>query len=429
MKRAGPGITEKNPHIFLSFKNQDDLYSSLRYVLIFGRIIGLIPWQGMFQPFSENLKFTWRSQAAIYSVTMSCLLFFSAVINGFVSFRNTNVSPSDLAWSANLAVFYGIGGYMYLFMVNQAHKFLRVFQKWRETFIFYDGVDQKLFRDVNIIALCIFTSCILEHSYAHLKFFPIVGNSERRLIARKDLQVKLANASAWETYYWRSHPFVGDIIPYHFISAFGVFILAKYSILAWNFGDILVTVMSRALYYRFKMLHQQAQQILVGQDGLLCRDTAKWRQLAVDHEKLCDLAQTCEELLSPLVFALFGVNVYYFCIQLNLGLTPTANTTLIASIYAVWSFLHLIMRLLVVSITASHIHTHAHKIVDVLKKCPIECYTAEIERAERLIRTSQIGLTGLGCFTITRQFILQIVNVVFTFEIVLLQTSNTNSSS
>ena len=48
-----------------------------------------------------------------------------------------------------------------------------------------------------------------------------------------------------------------------------------------------------------------------------------------------------------------------------------------------------------------------------------------MERAERFVSVNTIGLTGLGCFVITKPLILQLVGVVFTFEIVLLQAAQT----
>ena len=75
-------------------------------------------------------------------------------------------------------------------MLSRASKILTLFRRWRELFIFYDGTDKHLGRDVKLLTICVLTSCILEHSYAHLKFFPIVENAEswfkiHKLIVKK----------------------------------------------------------------------------------------------------------------------------------------------------------------------------------------------------------------------------------------------------
>lgn len=48
----------------------------------------------------------------------------------------------------------------------------------------------------------------------------------------------------------------------------------------------------------------------------------------------------------------------------------------------------------------------------------------QIERVELRLRTETLGFTGLGFFTITKSYLLNVVNVIFTFEIVLLQSSS-----
>ena len=68
---------------------------------------------------------------------------------------------------------------------------------------------------------------------------------------------------------------MGDIIPYHFTSAMFVFFCAKYAILAWNFGDVLTAVISRVIYYRFKMLNDEASKELLGKSGFASRGKFK----------------------------------------------------------------------------------------------------------------------------------------------------------
>ena len=49
-----------------------------------------------------------------------------------------------------------------------------------------------------------------------------------------------------------------------------------------------------------------------------------------------------------------------------------------------------------------------------------------MKRLEQNLRGgTTVALTGLDCFAITKPFVLQIISVVFTFEIVLLQASQT----
>ncbi len=49
----------------------------------------------------------------------------------------------------------------------------------------------------------------------------------------------------------------------------------------------------------------------------------------------------------------------------------------------------------------------------------------QVSRLDRRVTLGRkIGFSGLGCFVVTKPFILQIIGVIFTFEIVLLQGSS-----
>ena len=47
-----------------------------------------------------------------------------------------------------------------------------------------------------------------------------------------------------------------------------------------------------------------------------------------------------------------------------------------------------------------------------------------MKRIDRRLTLKTVGVDGLGCFTITRPFLLSLASAVFTFEIVLLQATS-----
>lgn len=65
--------------------------------------------------------------------------------------------------------------------------------------------------------------------------------------------------------------------------------------------------------------------------------------------------------------------------QLIDGLTPEIQDySLVRSIFSPASFILLIIRVFLLSVTAARINSHAHEIGNILKKCPIELYDAEV---------------------------------------------------
>ena len=80
--------------------------------------------------------------------------------------------------------------------------------------------------------------------------------------------VESLNASALEVYYIRSHESWASLVPYHPILGIYVFLSNKFALYAWNYMDITIALLSRALYQKFKVLCKQGEALLVaGGDG------------------------------------------------------------------------------------------------------------------------------------------------------------------
>ena len=84
------------------------------------------------------------------------------------------------------------------------------------------------------------------------------------------------NATAFEVYYYRSHDKWAELIPYHPIIAFYVFISNKLALYAWNFMDLIITIFARALYFKFKALYTQGELIILsGNNSEYGKETKK----------------------------------------------------------------------------------------------------------------------------------------------------------
>lgn len=60
------------------------------------------------------------------------------------------------------------------------------------------------------------------------------------------------------------------------------------------------------------------------------------------------------------------------------GLSPKWNSSTIGTIYSVWAFIHLTVRLFWVSWAAAEINSNALDFAQILKKCPTELYSYEV---------------------------------------------------
>lgn len=68
-------------------------------------------------------------------------------------------------------------------------------------------------------------------------------------------------------YYEVSHTHWSDMIPYHPLMAVWVFVCNKLAVYAWNFGDIFIAVVSRALYGQFAEFLKSAVENLRHKDS------------------------------------------------------------------------------------------------------------------------------------------------------------------
>ncbi|CAL8093436.1 unnamed protein product [Orchesella dallaii] len=293
---------------------KDDLYRCMRVLLVFGRIIGIVPISGVFSSALKSVSFRARSFAGITSAIIILGMAINDLLALYAFFRAPAKDASEIARNAAGFVCYGIGLYVFVFMFRNSTKLITCFHKWRETKTVFYKEDTDLFRSITLISGIIYSSAILENLVSHWRFF----NNPYRESTKMRIPV-------WEAYYERSHGQYANVIPYNVVLAIGVFLCNKWAVYAWNFGDILIAVIARAVYQRFKLHH--------------------------------------EDLKS----------------KISVG-----NGTL---------------------------------------------FNGTIERAELKSRTSCIGFGGLDCFTITKPFVLSVVSVIFTFEIVLLQSSTTPISN
>ncbi|CAG7731396.1 unnamed protein product [Allacma fusca] len=59
-------------------------------------------------------------------------------------------------------------------------------------------------------------------------------------------------------------------------------------------------------------------------------------------------------------------------------------------------------RSFLVSVTAARVNDRVRCVAELLRQCPDEFYNSEVQRTENFLNDNVIGLSGLGCFTITK---------------------------
>ena len=112
-----------------------------------------------------------------------------------------------------------------------------------------------------------------------------------------------------------------------------------------------------------------------------------------DHQILYNFMYDLTEYLSPLIFVSFAINVYCICLQIHFGLQVATSRTLWDTSYAIWSLAHLVARIYLIIAVGSNLHNWAHKLVDVLRRCPSDAYSLDVSRSLNLIKICSLFLS------------------------------------
>ncbi|CAG7828967.1 unnamed protein product, partial [Allacma fusca] len=360
----------------------NDFYKAIRPFLIFGRIIGIVPLEGLGQKNHQLLTFKRTSVKSIISLLIIICLVFCVGVSLICLVMLGNKTVTELVWATNPVIFFSMGlfGYSYMYWRNEV--FRALLRKWHNSPLSVYTEDTSLKRDANLIFGIIFSSCILEN----------LLQQAIKLSLFDWLQIKMngtkTELNPLQAYYnTTTQPNWSIIIPYNPVFSVVGFIWNKCALYSWNFVDIFVILFARAMYFQFRAITSHTEQHVINRaaatDGSIysssemLTDYDKWQSVSRDFETLCSVLDDAKRFLSPMVFSSYAVNLFFVIIHLHMGLTPTEEfkNSAATELYRTWSFLHILCRLYLLSLFASRIHESAEEFVELYRQCPSDCYS------------------------------------------------------
>ncbi|KAF2367404.1 Gustatory receptor, partial [Trinorchestia longiramus] len=225
-----------------------------------------------------------------------------------------------------------------------------------------------------------------------------------------------------EIYIKESHIEVVHTIGYSKPLGILILMINKYATFIWNFVDLFVATIAYVLARHFKAFNQKLQRKCEGTSSASwsCGEYW-WRGAREQHLHLQKLVEDADAVTGPLVLQSFVCNLFFMLVQLYNGLRPHHRISHIGCIYLVWSFLHLLCRLLFVSFTCASLHTETLKPTTLLLSLPTESVNTEVKRFMKQLLVRSVGMTGCGFFFVNKSFILATTGVLITYEVILLQ--------
>ncbi|XP_037035018.1 gustatory receptor for sugar taste 64f-like [Bradysia coprophila] len=148
-----------------------------------------------------------------------------------------------------------------------------------------------------------------------------------------------------------------------------------------------------------------------------------WIQQRQRYTDLCHLISTVDKALSILTTLCISNNMYYILMQLLNSFQP--KRSLIESVYFWFSLSFLLWRILSVLLNASKIHDESKRPMTIIRNIPQEQYHKEAKRFLEQIQNSEVALTGMRFFHLTRKLLLSITGTIVTYELVLIQFQRT----
>ncbi|OXA64339.1 Gustatory receptor for sugar taste 64d [Folsomia candida] len=329
--------------------DEQSLQEKLRYYLIFGRVIGILPIQGVFHRGSK-LTFKKFSLASFTTLIITLLIGAYAIINLIASFSKKQTNALEIAWAVLPPALYTLGTFNCIIFWIHGSKFCNLFATWNNlSRLHFPVEDTTLSRDVGIWAIVIFTSAISETIS-----WPLIRDNRLRFPDR------FSNLG-------------------HFTSDTEYYYAIRLELCGRSDRDIC----SGAV----RTIQRIEGSLRIRDERYFGEDTAFWEFLVDDHGRIYQVMQSFKEFLSPIIFATCAANMFWICLVVLFILVPFLQAKDIFKFYAIWNFLHVVVRFFTMSLLAAKVSSDAHKFADILKQCPIEMYTPK---------------TGLLCIMISR---------------------------
>ncbi|XP_043276378.1 gustatory receptor for sugar taste 64e-like [Venturia canescens] len=218
-----------------------------------------------------------------------------------------------------------------------------------------------------------------------------------------------------QSYCENSHAFIFSLCHYNLSMGIFIFVISKISTFTWNFTDVFVILVATGLAERYKSLNKR----LITNTPYY-RKNLDWREFRECYATLSTLVKNVDNKISPIILLSFGNNLYFICLQLLNGLSPS-ETNILGTVYFFGSFAFLVGRTVAVTLLTARINDQSKQALPALYNCPGPYYNIETQRLQQQLTTDEVCLTGLRFFSITRNFMLAVAGAIVTYEVVLLQ--------
>ncbi|CAG7827416.1 unnamed protein product [Allacma fusca] len=390
----------------------DDLFLCLRPVLITGKILGNLPLQNVCKLSKDRLpKYRVSPWAILCYINIVAHALRGTVVICLAAWFMLHATFGSLTMEEKLHVLFdqtttaALCDILLCNLIWKTRKLCSLMETWRKLSSRLSLVETDVHLKIKIAITLTATmvSAISENLLNNIRF---------RWLKEQEINVPFLQG-----HYKHHHRLYSEFIPYNPVLAAVLLFFDKITVISINYASILHISLSFALAGKFTSLVSNVKKHS-------CTD---WWTVRKDYLILFELVEHVEDFMSFQILCSMCFVLYWICISVYIGIANTSDS-FIDGIYGFWAFIHLSFRFLLICIPAGAIPESSYQIWAILQKFPGEKYTLEVIRMEHLI-SRPIGLTGAKFFILSRSFILGVISVLFTIEIVLLQMSEGRKNS
>lgn len=148
-------------------------------------------------------------------------------------------------------------------MFRNASKLIECLRKWRSVKTTFYSEDSRLFLSVTIVSGVIYCFGIIENFGSHWQVIRDTYFARNHTIQTSDgVVTDTGKITLAENYFRDEYPQFIGLIPYNLAAAIAFYIGDKLAVYAWNFADILIAVIGRAMYKRFQLHYKHFKEKL-----------------------------------------------------------------------------------------------------------------------------------------------------------------------
>ncbi|KAJ8918493.1 hypothetical protein NQ315_008191 [Exocentrus adspersus] len=337
------------------YNSQENIFNSIKFFMVFCQVLGLLPQENITTT-QNQVHFKWKSWKVLYTVFLIGMTIFALVVC-FLDGLYSGYVFTALATN----IFYA-GALVTLIL------YLRLARSWSKLILLWCRVDRmmnsvydypkSLNKRLYIVASVYLTLGLVDHGLSVLNKY----NNMYKLYG---------DAYTAETFYRESFPQLFRFVAFNPVSATVCCFLQVHATLTWITSDIFIILLSIALALRFKQI---SERLINEQKNIKSYDF--WIEIREDYDRLSVLCKELDKHISYITLLSFSINIFLLLVQLYHSLETVHG--FIGQTYFIFSFMHIITKIVSVSLYAAWVNDESLEPADILNSVPVSAYNTEV---------------------------------------------------